>query len=619
MAIRYTPSVNIGKNVDDIKVRQAAARKPSRSLRQTSGLDPAKLVAALRAHKAAEMKLAGLDETNAYDLQMRDTPLAKANQFGHLNPLLAIATAAKGIIGQNRVQESKAARDLSRVNMAQTGGAQTEYDANMDIAKVDYATDLAADNADLEFARQQQLGDEAKLTAQQTAQQAAKYAHQKQIEGANIGLLKQDQGHLDSVDLAGTQQTYKKLNAIDAQANTLINKEVAQGNAVKNALTKSLVAQNAATAANARNVLASTVANERKELASTTADGRNVLASTVDNDRDVLAATTQDGRTMLTNAVKAANARAAATVANERKELASTTQSGRDIMSNAGNQNFQLTKQQIAITAQERANEKTALTKAMANQGVTGHAKEYYNKKTGQTVQAFTTKDGKIQDSEGNRLNLTDFETAAQKTKEIGPMYGVKEVDNQAIEASTKRGELRRVATIGSALSAASKKELNDNKTIFKNLLIKTLTPQQFENVARDQYSGLSRESLNFVTAISRMGAEERHTLFGAALTKMENSSANDFIDSAAGLSFDTMMSRMRDNYGKWGHRLDSLDTAMNGSVFADMQSREAASHNGGAFNSEYYTGLDASQPLGDNPTRAQKEAHLKYLQEANR
>jgi hypothetical protein len=87
----------------------------------------AQLAQALRAQKASEIELAGLDETNKYDMQMRDTPLAKANQFGHLNPLLAMATAAKGIMGQNRVQESKGARDAARMAGVENANALPLY------------------------------------------------------------------------------------------------------------------------------------------------------------------------------------------------------------------------------------------------------------------------------------------------------------------------------------------------------------------------------------------------------------------------------------------------------------------------------------------------------------
>jgi hypothetical protein len=90
----------------------------------------------LRMGSSAKAEMAGLNEKNAYNKSMRDSPLAKANRFGHLNPMLGIAQGMKGILGQQKVWDGEDARAAARQKVAAAENSLPLYQAQVAANKV---------------------------------------------------------------------------------------------------------------------------------------------------------------------------------------------------------------------------------------------------------------------------------------------------------------------------------------------------------------------------------------------------------------------------------------------------------------------------------------------------
>jgi len=107
------------------------------------------LSSALRNTASAEQKLAGLNEKAEQYKQMRDTPVAEANQFGYLSPMLGLASALRGVVGERKMRAQQPERDAIRQTIAEGASALPLYKAGQE----EKARKLAEKHADRAYDR----------------------------------------------------------------------------------------------------------------------------------------------------------------------------------------------------------------------------------------------------------------------------------------------------------------------------------------------------------------------------------------------------------------------------------------------------------------------------------
>jgi hypothetical protein len=172
----------------------------------------------------------------------------------------------------------------------------------------------------------------------------------------------------------------------------------------------------------------------------------------------------------------------------------------------------------------------------------------------------------------GNRSDYTKAPTKTQETKG-GSGYG-DNLDNRAIPKLETMGQANRVAKIGNTLSPESKAKLNDSSDLLKQVMLRSFSPRGAAALIKNRFSGYDQDAKDFIVSISRLSAEERHKLFGSALTQTEKESAQDFMDRVEGLSLDQMLSRLGDTYRANEDSLITYDNVGNGTSYADIVAR---------------------------------------------
>jgi hypothetical protein len=164
--------------------------------------------------------------------------------------------------------------------------------------------------------------------------------------------------------------------------------------------------------------------------------------------------------------------------------------------------------------------------------------------------------------------NWTDPVKKSKVANVGGAGYGNKDIDKSGRAALTAMSKTHRMASIGNKLNETDRAQLNDSSNLFKQVMVSTFTPSKLQALVKDNLSGYSQASKDFIVGVARMSAEERHELFGAALTPTEKESSEDFMARVEGLSFDQMMARMSDSYGARMEELKVLDALGGGEQF---------------------------------------------------
>jgi len=200
-----------------------------------------------------------------------------------------------------------------------------------------------------------------------------------------------------------------------------------------------------------------------------------------------------------------------------------------------------------------------------------------YTDAEGNTRQLVSLGNGKWMDENRQVIDsIAGWTKAADKTadttKTVG--YGNAAQDKEALKSLMMMGKAERVAAQGNALSSEAKAELNDGNVRFKEVLLNTFSPSKAKALIKSSFSGYSDEAKNFIVSLSRMSAEDRHALFGAALTQGEAESSEDFLARVEGLTLDQMMYRLSDTFNKGQRELEAIDLLGGGSQYADAVSR---------------------------------------------
>lgn len=202
---------------------------------------------------------------------------------------------------------------------------------------------------------------------------------------------------------------------------------------------------------------------------------------------------------------------------------------------------------------------------------ITGTGKTYANPDGSEPVTVFNTQAGPVNER-GEAVDLTGkvpyTAPTSGKSGSGGGGYttDLNKLANKALITMTKAD---RVGGIGNALTQEDKAQLNSTGDRWKQILMRGFSPSGARALIGSDLSGFSPEVKNFVVAVSRLSAEERHELFGAALTQGEAESSEDFLARVRGLSLDEMMARMGDTYSSNAEVLRVADTLGGGDKYS--------------------------------------------------
>jgi hypothetical protein len=200
-----------------------------------------------------------------------------------------------------------------------------------------------------------------------------------------------------------------------------------------------------------------------------------------------------------------------------------------------------------------------------------------YTDAEGNTRQLVSLGDGRWKDENRNIItSIAGWTKAADKTADVTKTvgYGNTHQDKEALKTLMMMGKAERVGAQANGLSSEAKAELNDGNVRLKEVLLNTFSPSKAKALIKSAYSGYSDEAKNFIVSLSRMSAEDRHALFGAALTQGEAESSEDFLARVEGLTLDQMMYRLSDTFGKGQRELEAIDLLGGGTQYADAVGR---------------------------------------------
>ena len=170
-----------------------------------------------------------------------------------------------------------------------------------------------------------------------------------------------------------------------------------------------------------------------------------------------------------------------------------------------------------------------------------------YTDAEGNTRQLVSLGDGRWKDENRNIItSIAGWTKAADKTKDVsGSGYSNDWERKEFQKLLNTSTELAHISGKADNLSQSDLKLMNDKGTVFKQLLIKGVTPNLFDQFRKENYTGLSKSAQDFLTQINMMDSERRHALFGAALTGNENAKFDDIALAAKGLSIGKMLDRL--------------------------------------------------------------------------
>ena len=165
------------------------------------------------------------------------------------------------------------------------------------------------------------------------------------------------------------------------------------------------------------------------------------------------------------------------------------------------------------------------------------------------------TQSGPVNPYTGERVNLEGFEPPAKGVSRYG--FGQLRAKDQTLASNAFAG-IRKATDIKNLAKDFTQGDVDSLNKVFQNTAIKAMTPAQFENYVQNNWKNLSPRVKKFYSKSKALGAEQRHALFGAALTKREGASAESFIVGADGLNLGDGMIRI-DNY------VDGLKASLGG------------------------------------------------------
>ena len=235
-----------------------------------------------------------------------------------------------------------------------------------------------------------------------------------------------------------------------------------------------------------------------------------------------------------------------------------------------------LLKKSLAKEAQENAALALAAEKYEAEQGARiGSPTNYTNSTTGVKLKVWNTKKGLVDSRNRPVTSLEGFDKDATKTTQVPNFngYGNDITDKLATNHALLMGSADRVGAKANALSATAVAEIDSGSVRLGEFLLDTFTPKKANAMVKSEFSGYSPEAKDFLVGLARMSADERHELFGAALTEGEELSGEKFLAFVQGLTLEQIMSRVGDTYRNNEDKLRSLDAINGGNKYMTIPS----------------------------------------------
>lgn len=167
---------------------------------------------------------------------------------------------------------------------------------------------------------------------------------------------------------------------------------------------------------------------------------------------------------------------------------------------------------------------------------------EVWTNDDGETVEFAMTGEGP-KDSQGNPVDLSGFRPVEKTT---AGRFGISNLPAAGQrEVAGVYGNIRKAQDIKSIAGDMTQEDADSLNNVFANRSIQAMTPMEFENFVTNNMRNFSPRVKRFLEATASLGAEQRHALFGAALTRAEKGSAERFIVGADGLDLGDGLSRV--------------------------------------------------------------------------
>ena len=157
-------------------------------------------------------------------------------------------------------------------------------------------------------------------------------------------------------------------------------------------------------------------------------------------------------------------------------------------------------------------------------------------------ILAARTPNGYVDPTTREPVDLTNYEKQ-ERESESRAFSGVPARDRS--KATSAFEKIRKAQNIKELATGFTQEDVDSLNRVGVNTAVKTMTPADFENFVTHNYRNFSPRVRKFLDLTAMLGAEQRHELFGAALTTREGRSAESFIVGANGLNLGSGLSRV--------------------------------------------------------------------------
>lgn len=169
--------------------------------------------------------------------------------------------------------------------------------------------------------------------------------------------------------------------------------------------------------------------------------------------------------------------------------------------------------------------------------------------------------------------NQKDWIDAPTKTQEVTGAggYGGKNDDKESRAYNNTIGNVDRVYGLLADVTPEQEDMLNSTSYRAKMALVETLTPEKFASLTKSEFAGYDPATRKMMIALHSMSSEERHRLFGSALTKPEIMSSQDFLANTIGKGVGFVRDALQDTKQKNVDMLLGVDEQYGSTKYKDM------------------------------------------------
>ena len=242
---------------------------------------------------------------------------------------------------------------------------------------------------------------------------------------------------------------------------------------------------------------------------------------------------------------------------------------------------------------------KAAELLAAKNKQVATAPVEYTDDK-GKARQLSRLEDGKWADGTGAVVDSiagwtkTPTSTKTETTQKHVGSYGGKTSDKNS---EKNWSSIRRVDSVNERIARMTPEQaelFNSEGNKAKMAFIRTMAPDEFAAQIENQFSGYDAATQDMLNALNAMSAEQRHELFGSALTPTEYKSSQAFLASTVGRGLPWMQAAMERTKQNNVNDLLGADQAYTGNKYRTALTKA------GIISDDYQP---AAYPLGGQPS----------------